>query len=215
MPPATKGPPAVPIATTVPTTSGDAATDDPFRIRLLEGLATSISERGYPASTVAHIVRHARTSKRTFYDQFASKEECFLELLATDIEILGERIQSAVDPDTDWREQIRQAVEAYVGYIEARPAITLSWIRQLPSLGAVARPVQRRGLQLLSGLLIDLSTSPGFRHADLPPLTAPLAVILLGGLRELTALAVEDGRPVREILEPAVDASIALLGPRH
>ena len=45
-----------------------------------------------------------------------------------------------------------------------------------------------------------------------PPLTTPLAVILLGGLRELTALAVEDGRPVREIVEPAVDASIALLG---
>lgn len=205
----------MPSATTVPTTTGDAVTHDPFRIRLLDGLATSITERGYPASTVAHIVRHARTSKRTFYDQFASKEECFLELLATDIERLGERIQSAVDPETDWREQIRQAVEAYVGYIEARPAITLSWIRQLPSLGAVARPVQRRGLQLLAGLLINLTTSPGFRRADLPPLTPQLAVILLGGLRELTALAVEDGRPVREILEPAVDASIALLGPRH
>ena len=48
----------------------------------------------------------------------------------------------------------------------------LSWIRELPSLGAVARPVQRRGLQLLSSLLIDLSASPGFRRADLPPLTA-------------------------------------------
>ncbi|EUA14855.1 tetR family transcriptional regulator domain protein [Mycobacterium kansasii 732] len=42
----------------------------------------------------------------------------------------------------------------------------------------------------------------------------PLSVILLGGLRELTALAVEDGRPVRDVVEPAIDASIALLGPR-
>jgi hypothetical protein len=40
-------------------------------------------------------------------------------------------------------------------------------------------------------------------------------VILLGGLRELTALAVEDGKPVRSIVAPAVDASVALLGPRH
>jgi len=91
----------------------------------------------------------------------------------------------------------------------------LSWIRELPSLGDVARPLQRRGLQLLSKLLIDLSASPGFQRAELPPLTAPLAVILLGGLRELTALAVEDGRAVREIVEPAVDASVALLGPRY
>jgi AcrR family transcriptional regulator len=196
--------------------SGDSAAEhDPFRLRLLEGLANSIAERGYRASTVADIVRNARTSKRTFYDQFAGKEECFLELLRADIEKLGERIGSSVDPEAEWHQQIRQAVEAYVGYIESRPAITLSWIRELPSLGAAARPVQRRGLQLLSSLLIDLSANPGFQRAELPPLTAPLAVILLGGLRELTALAVEDGKPVRDIVEPAVDASVALLGPRH
>jgi AcrR family transcriptional regulator len=191
------------------------AEPDPFRLRLLDGLATSIGERGYRASTVADIVRHARTSKRTFYDQFASKEQCFLELLGANIENLAECIAAAVDPEADWHRQIRQAVEAYVAYIESRPAITLSWIRELPSLGAVARPGQRRGLQLLSNLLIDLSAGPGFQRANLPPLTAPLAVILVGGLRELTALAVEDGRSVRDIVEPAVDASIALLGPRH
>lgn len=191
------------------------AGSDPFRLRLLDGLAASIGERGYRASTVADIVRHARTSKRTFYDQFASKEDCFLELLRADIEKLGGGIAAAVDPEADWHRQIRQAVEAYVAHMEARPAITLSLIRELPSLGDVARPVQRRGVQMLSNLLIDLSASPGFRRAELPPLTAPLAVILLGGLRELTALAVEDGRPVREVVEPAVDASIALLGPRH
>lgn len=207
--------PAV-TATAADAVAGEAPGEpDPFRQRLLDGLAASITERGYRASTVADVVRSARTSKRTFYDHFAGKEECFLELLAVDIEKLGAQITASVDPEADWHVQIRQAVEAYVGYIEARPAITLSWIRELPSLGAAARPVQRRGLQLLTSLLIDLSASPGFRRAELPPLTAPLAVILLGGLRELTALAVEDGKPVREIVEPAVDASVALLGPRH
>lgn len=197
--------------------AGEAAVGeiDRFRLRLLDGLAASIVERGYRASTVADIVRHARTSKRTFYGQFSGKEQCFLELLAADIETLGAEIAAAVDPEADWHRQIRQAVEAYVTHIESRSAITLSWIRELPSLGTVARPLQRRGLQVLSDLLIGLSASPGFQRADLPPLTPPLAVILLGGLRELTALAVEDGRPVREIVEPAVDASIALLGPRH
>jgi len=207
----------MPSATTVSMQAGNGVLGDPdpFRVRLLDGLATSIDERGYRASTVADIVRHARTSKRTFYSQFAGKEACFLELLAADIEKLGESIRSVVDPEADWHLQIRQAVDAYVGYIEARPAISLSWIRELPSLGDVGRPVQRRGLQLLSSLLVDLTASPGFRRAELPPLTPPVAVILVGGLRELTALAVEDGKAIREIVEPAVDASIALLGPRH
>jgi AcrR family transcriptional regulator len=204
------------VATTV---ADDAASAepidiDPFRRRLLDGLAASIGERGYRASTVADIVRHARTSKRTFYGQFPSKEQCFLELLHADVENLAKEIRDAVDPDADWQAQIRQSVEAYVGHIEARPAITLSWIRELPSLDPAARPFQRRGLQLLTSLLIDLTGSAGFQQVGLPPLTRPLAVILVGGLRELTALAVEDGHSVREIVEPAVHASVALLGHR-
>ena len=188
---------------------------DPFRRRLLDGLAASITERGYRASTVADIVRHARTSKRTFYDQFPSKEQCFLELLHADVGKLAEDIRDAVDPDADWQAQIRQAVQAYVGHIESRPALTLSWIRELPSLDAAARPFQRRGMQLLTSLLVNHSGSPGFQKVGLPPLTRPKAVILVGGLRELTALAVEDGRSVREIVEPAVDASVALVAYRR
>ena len=203
------------MATTAANAASDESVDvDPFRQRLLDGLAASIGERGYRASTVADIVRHARTSKRTFYDHFASKEQCFLELLHADVGNLADEIRGAVDPAADWQAQIRQAVEAYVGHIESRPAITLSWIRELPSLDAAARPFQRRGMQLLTNLLVNLSANPGFREAGLAPLTRPKAVILVGGLRELTALAVEDGHSMREIVEPAVDASVALLGYR-
>ena len=58
------------------------------------------------------------------------------------------------------------------------------------------------------------SDGPGFRRAQLPPVTPALALILLGGLRELTALTVEDGADLRGILEPAVVAATAILGPR-
>jgi AcrR family transcriptional regulator len=202
------------------TAAGSSATPtgptgiDPFRQRLLDGLAAAIDERGYRASTVADIVRYARTSKRTFYDQFATKEQCFHELLHASVEKLGEQIRTAVNPSADWQTQIRQAVEAYVGYIDSTPALTLSWIRELPSLDAAARPSQRRNTQLLTSLLMNLSDTPAMRNAGLPRLTQAKAVILVGGLRELTAQAVEDGHSVRDIVEPAVQASIAMLGYR-
>jgi AcrR family transcriptional regulator len=187
---------------------------DPFRGRLLDGLATSIGEKGYRDSTVADIVRHARTSKRTFYEQFASKEDCLIELLRTNNEDLIASILAAVDPEADWQEQIRQAAGAYVDHIESRPAVTLSWIREAPALGAVAQPLHRLAMEHLTDMLVDLTDSPGFRRAQLQPISRPLALILLGGLRELTALLVEDGRNVRDILEPAITAATAILGPR-
>jgi AcrR family transcriptional regulator len=191
-----------------------ASVDDAFRDRLLDGLAASIGENGYRDSTVAGIVRHARTSKRTFYEQFASKEDCLIELLRRNNDDLVANIKAAVDSEAEWQHQVRQAAEAYVDHIGSRPAITLSWIREAPALGAVARPLHRLAMEALTDMLVDLTDSAGFRRAQLPPVSRPLALILLGGLRELTALFVEDGRDVHGIVEPAITAAAAILGPR-
>lgn len=182
--------------------------------RLIDGLAAAIGDRGYRDTTVADIVRHARTSKRTFYEQFSGKDECLVELLRRNNTDLIATIRTAVDADADWQTQIRQAVEAYVGHIQARPAITLSWIREAPALGAASAPLHRHAMTSLSEMLLHLTASPGFVRAGLSPVPEPLAVILLGGLRELTALHVEDDRDVRELVGPAVAAAAALLGPR-
>lgn len=200
------------------TTALDAGAHDSrpavlFRDRLLDGMAESITERGYRDTTVADIVRHAHTSKRTFYEEFSSKAECLIELLRRNNETLITSIRGAVDSEDDWDEQIRSAVTAYVEHIAARPEVTLSWIREAPALGDVAAPLHRQAMEHLTDMLVDLSDSPGFRRADLPPVSRPLALILLGGLRELTALFVEDGRDVRGIVDPAITAATAILGP--
>jgi AcrR family transcriptional regulator len=197
-------------ATRVDDTSSTGST--PFRRRLLDGLAESIAERGYRATTVADVVRGAKTSKRTFYDEFASKEECFVELLAANNDDLIAGITAAVDGEATPEVQIAAAVAAYVGHIESRPAITLSWIREAPALGDLARPLNRVAMQHLTDMLVAISHSPGFARAGLAPISRPLALILLGGLRELTALLVEDGQDVQGIVEPAVTAARAILG---
>jgi AcrR family transcriptional regulator len=192
----------------VTTALGDTA----FRGRLLAGLADSIIERGYRETTVADIVRHAKTSKRTFYDQFASKEECFLDLLCTNNDDMIVGIGNAVDPDAAPQHQVRAALGAYIDHIASRPAITLSWIREAPALGESARSLHRKAMDNLSDMLVAISTSPGFQKAGLAPVSRELALVLLGGLRELTASYVEDGRDVRGIAEASEAATIAMLG---
>ncbi len=194
--------------------TGPPAAESAVVARLLDGLAASIGERGYRDTTVADVVRHARTSKRTFYEQFASKEECLIELLRRNNDDLIASILAAVDSEADWRTQIREAVTAYADHIAARPAVTLSWIREAPGLGAGARPLHRHAMGRLADMLVTLTNSAGFRRAGLTPIAPPLALILLGGLRELTALYVEDDGDVYDMIEPAVTAATALLGPR-
>ena len=47
------------------------------------------------------------------------------------------------------------------------------------------------------------------------PVTRPLAIILLGGIRELTASTVEDSGDIRDLTEVVVQAATALLQPRQ
>src|SRR6185312_5071934 len=49
------------------------------RLQLIEGLCAAVEARGLAATRIADIVRHARVSKRTFYEHFADKEACFVE----------------------------------------------------------------------------------------------------------------------------------------
>ena len=74
------------------------------------------------------------------------------------------------------------------------------------------RSLQRRGMAAITHMFIDMSKNPGFRRAHIAPITPQMAVLLFGGLRELSALTVEDGADVRDIVETAVAGSIAILG---
>ena len=199
----------------VDTINTPADGNDPFRDRLLDGLATSIEQRGYRETTVADIVRHARTSKRTFYDQFGNKDDCLLELLEIENARMITDILATIGPEGHWYQQVEQAVESYVNTIESRPAIWLAWIRDIPALGDRARPVQLRTMERLTSMLMELTTNPGFLRADFEPVTRPLSLILFGGLRELTADTMERGEEIRSITDTAVTACAALLSRAH
>jgi AcrR family transcriptional regulator len=184
-----------------------------FRQRLLDGMADALAADGYRNTTIADIVRIAHTSRRTFYEHFTSKEACFVALLTDANTRMIDDITAAVDPAAPWERQVRQAVEAWIDSAESAPAITLSWIRDLPSLGAAARVLQRDLLEAFVTMLRNLWDTEEWRAVGVGPMSHQLTITLLGGLRELIATTVEDGGRVTDITETAVRASLALLGP--
>ena len=186
-----------------------------FRRRLLAGMAAAIRERGFRESTVADVVRHAHTSRRTFYEHFASKQACFIALLREANTEMVRQIAAAVDPRAPWDTQVRQAIEAWVGCAKSEPAVTLSWIREIPSLGDDARQLQRESLEAFIVLIQSLTATAELRAAGIVPPPRQFAIMLLGGLRELIATTVEDGGDISGITEVAVHATMAMLGPRN
>ena len=185
-----------------------------FRQRLLDALEASIAEDGYPNTTVGDIVRRARTSRRTFYEHFSSREACFVALIADANTAQVRQISAAVDGTAPWQRQVRQAIEAWIASAESKPSLMLSWIRDGPSLGAAARRLQRDTMDNFVAMVQSLCDTDEFRAAGIGPLSRQRAIMLLGGLRELIAITVENGERLSDITEEAVDASLALIAPR-
>ncbi|GIF67684.1 hypothetical protein Ais01nite_57190 [Asanoa ishikariensis] len=187
-------------------------TADPVRERLLKGLHRAIEERGYRETTIADIVRHARASRSTFYQVYATKDESLLALMEAANAALMRRIVTAVDPAAPWPAQTRQAVLAYIAHVTASPELSLCWIREFPSLGPVAGRVRRDSMNALADLVQRLTAHEPFRRAGIAPVSRELALVILGGLRELTATVLEEGGDVRDVAETGIAAAVALLG---
>src|SRR2546430_132191 len=74
------------------------------------------------------------------------------------------QIGAAVDRRARWDVQVRQAIEAWIAVAQSDLALTLSWIRDLPSLGADARHLQREWLEGFILLVPELTDSPERRR---------------------------------------------------
>jgi AcrR family transcriptional regulator len=185
----------------------------PFRRRLLDAMAAAIAEHGYPSTTVAEVVRRAQTSRRTFYEYFADRDACYADLLIEHNTTLVNEIVAAVDGDAAWHDQIEQAVDTWIAVGERNPALVVSWIRDAPSLGANAHRLQVQFSHAFVEMLLRLCNTKKLRAAGIGPISRQRAVIVMGGLRELTAVTVENGDRIRSIRGEAVDAVSSLLGP--
>jgi len=173
------------------------------RERLLEGLAESIREKGYLDTKIADIVRHARTSRRTFYEHFADKEQCFYELVKVGGALLREQVVAAVDAGVPWDAQVDQAIDAYVEALTLDPQMTLSFARELPALGDRGSDLRREAMDRFAEMTMALVNTEENRARGIGPITMDQAVMLTGGINEGALRAVERGEPLKPVADAA------------
>jgi len=91
------------------------------RERLIAGIAEAIAEHGYSGTTIAHITRAAAVSRRTFYEHFSSKDECFVAAYDTVMKELRERVSAAFEETEDWPHAIKAGIDAMLQFLAAEP----------------------------------------------------------------------------------------------
>jgi AcrR family transcriptional regulator len=190
-----------------------AAEAGSHRERLIAAMAASIVEKGYRDTTVADVVRLARTSRRSFYEHFEDRDACFLALFDATNDAMMKEIAAAVHPDQTLDKQVDSAMDAYIDNVAKQPALYASFVRELPGLGQAGAERGLATLERFAAMLVGLVDSsraiqPGIGAR---PLTTDTAIIIVGGLRELAVISLQRGRDVRELRASAGAAVKAIL----
>jgi len=167
------------------------------RERLLRSVIAAVSDVGYPAVTVADIVRRARVSRAAFYAHFADKEECFLAATGEGRQLMFARVVAAARalpegvPD---EEVIRAAYRAFLGFLADEPAFARVFYIDMPAAGP--RAVDR--LEAASRRFADLNQvwhqRARERHPDWPAVPYAAYLALAGAAAELIRSLVRAGQ---------------------
>jgi AcrR family transcriptional regulator/DNA-binding MarR family transcriptional regulator len=142
------------------------------RLRILTAMGEVASDRGAGQVTVAHVVARAGVSRRTFYDLFEDREECFLAAFDEAVARASVGVVAAWDGGGSWRERVRGALAALLAYFDAHPAAARLCV--VEALAAGPRVLEhRRGVVACLIAAVDEGRSAMPKGSrQLPPLTA-------------------------------------------
>jgi AcrR family transcriptional regulator len=166
------------------------------RERLLAAMADAIREDGLQGTTVADVVRRARTSRRTFYQHFDDLTGCYLALFDAFNEHLLASIFEAATGEGPWTERIDRTLQAYLGTLAAEPELTRSYTMDAGGLGDSGASHVRAVVEQAARQLSRLIDEAAAHDPTLRPLPYDAAIVLVGGLRHLVIVAIAEGRPL-------------------
>jgi AcrR family transcriptional regulator len=173
------------------------------RGRMLSAAVELVEEVGYSGVTVAQVIGRAGVSRKTFYDVFANREDCFLAAFEQAVFKATVLAREAYDSESNWQEGIRSALARVLVLMDEEPRLASFVV--VDSLAAGATVLRRRA-QLLGELarIIDEGRLHGDVADELPRVTSELVVAGVLGLLY--------GRLLEECEEPLTDLLAPLMG---
>jgi AcrR family transcriptional regulator len=176
------------------------------RARIVAALAEETVEKGYRAVTVADIVRRAGIARNTFYENFSSKEDCFLAASEFAVEEALRRVVDAASKVDTWPARVNAGLAAFLRYVSGEPALARTCIVEALSAGPAAVDRYERSIQAFVPLFrLGRKVSP--KGEELP---GTLEETIVGGLFWILYQRIVMGQveEIEELLPELVEFSL-------
>jgi AcrR family transcriptional regulator len=169
---------------------------DHQRERLLDSMAAMAAAKGYARVTVSDVTGHAGVSRRTFYDQFEDKKDCFLATFDAFGSRLLARATELVAGEGTWEERISRALAVILRQLTEEPSYARVALVEI--LGAGRAALERRDA-VLDAVAALLQPTEGSAPPTVLADRRLARAIVGGGYETLYAHLLSGERPLTDL----------------
>jgi AcrR family transcriptional regulator len=170
------------------------------RARIVAAAIDTVEDRGYADMTVSAVIQRARVSRKTFYDVFSNRHECFMAVIEEIFAKAHLVASAAYAAESGWLAATRSALDSLLCLIDTEPALARVWFVEAPAGPDAVLDYRARVTSMLAEA-IDLGRGLAGERRQPPALTAEAAV---GGISQIiySRLINESREPFAELLGP-------------
>jgi AcrR family transcriptional regulator len=138
------------------------------RQRLIRAVPVTVRAKGYVALTVEDICVQAGVSRRTFYENFRDKHDCFITSYRQFAQELAAVVTAAASAGGDYEERARFGLLALLRFLAEQPDLADMAVVEVMAAGPAAVAERDKAVALLTALIGEpvLAGSP----YPIPPL---------------------------------------------
>lgn len=151
------------------------------RRRLLRAMAVLAGAKGVANVTISDLAREAGVSRKSFYELFSSKEECFAAAYRRNADALLEATERTFRSHDDPARALRAGVRTYLVSLARDPRYARAFL--IETLNAGPEALAHR--EQVHARFVAVYREEVARHMELAEISEQRLVALIGGINEL------------------------------
>lgn len=139
------------------------------RQAILEGMLEAVGAEGYEQASVRTVLGRTGLYRQAFYDNFADKDDCYLQAYDMGLERVEALVRAAAEPEMDWTGRLRAGLGALLAFLDEEPDVGRALIVEVHVAGPEALAKRTAALSKVSEFLDQARMSV---VASPPPIAA-------------------------------------------
>lgn len=143
----------------------------PKRQKILEGMLEVVGANGYDAASVRMVLDLTGLYRQAFYDEFADKDDCYLEAFDYGAARLEAAVRAAGAAEESWQSQLRAGLGTLLEALDADPDLGRALVVEVHAAGPEALKRRSQVMKRITDF-IDSARHASAEAGSPPPIAA-------------------------------------------